>query len=237
MKRFISILLTAVLLAALFAFASCNAPAQKTPDPVSAADEPALPNAQLLNAPAAEQDPEESTPADPEPSAEPVRTWHLSREECTHNTGRTNCSGGTDFSAIHALAENRDYLEIQDYNRLPLPAFKAGSVEELSALATSLTPYLGGSGNYDEAFFEEYGLVFVYVFASSGSYRFDLFDLDCQDGHLLATVENLTLTEAAGKMIGVTEDIAEWMVCAEVPRDLYDGVTLFDAAMMEGQEH
>lgn len=237
MKRFISILLTAVLLAAVFAFASCNAPAQNTPNPVPAADEPALPNAQLLNAPAAEQDPEESTPADPEPSAEPIRTWHLDREECTHNTGRTNCYSLKEFSEIQALAENRDKLEIQDYNHLPLPVFKAGSVEELAELTTALTSHLGGTGTYDEAFFEEYGLVFVYVFASSGSYRFDLFDLDCQDGHLLATVENLTITEAAGKGLFITDDIAEWMVCAEVPRDLYDSVTLFDAAMMEGQNH
>ncbi len=237
MKRLLSIFLTAVLLAALFAFSSCNAPAQNTPDPVPTADEPALPDAQLLNAPAAEQDPEESTPADPEPSAEPVRTWHLSREECTHNTGRTNCYSLKEFSEIQALAENRDKLEIQDYNHLPLPVFKAGSVEELAELTTALTSHLGGTGTYDEAFFEDYGLVFVYVFASSGSYRFDLFDLDCQDGHLLATVENLTITEAAGKGLFITDDIAEWMVCAEVPRDLYDSVTLFDAAMMAGQNH
>lgn len=237
MKRLLSALISAVLLGAVLAFAACNAPSPDTPAPA------ALPETQKLAAPATKPQQEESAPATDSPSDLPeesangqpaegsVRIWRLKAEGFVQRVHPAPWLDKTKTPYVFAAAANRNILELADTSSHHLPAYKAGSVNELAALAAEAAP-LPVAGSYDDAFFEDYGLVFVYVHASSGSFRFRMSELNCWDGQMLATVENQSLSE--GQKV-FTDDIAAWLLVAEVPRRLYDGVTLFDAAMADGQ--
>jgi len=78
-------------------------------------------------------------------------------------------------------------------------------------------------GAFDEAFFEKNTLVLVYVESGSGSYRYGVKDIYCDDSAMLIRVETRN-----HPMI-ITADMAGWFLMVTLPDDLMSGILSFDA--------
>ena len=77
--------------------------------------------------------------------------------------------------------------------------------------------------HYDEAFFDRYTLMLVYVDASSGSYRFGFKDITIDGGYLCIQVE-----QTNNPKVG-TDDMAAWFITVAVPDSMVENATEIDA--------
>ena len=82
------------------------------------------------------------------------------------------------------------------------------------------------TASYDESFFADHTVVIAYVAASSGSYRFELQEIEINGSELCLNVIQTNHPEVG------TADMAGWFVIAElVNADLAD-ITEFDAKLV-----
>ena len=128
------------------------------------------------------------------------------------------------------------------------PVFKAETKEEFEALCaafqTVLEQHAAEYGismeetmtvseqlaRYDEAFFAERSVVIAYVSASSGSYRYGLRNVTFDGPRLCLNVRWLN---PPGPRDLVTCDMAAWFVIAEIPDEMIQPCTSFDARIVK----
>ena len=80
-------------------------------------------------------------------------------------------------------------------------------------------------GEYEEGFFAGRFLLIAYVEAESGSLRYGLRDVTAEGGQLCM---NVVQTNPVAR----TCDEAAWLVIAELPKSMLEGVTGFDARLV-----
>ena len=78
------------------------------------------------------------------------------------------------------------------------------------------------AAKYDEAFFEKNTLLLVYVATNSGSLRFDVSSMYCDDMSLCIHVKQTNNPEV------VTEDMAGWFITVSVADDMIEKCDEFD---------
>lgn len=140
----------------------------------------------------------------------------------------------TDDSSIYFGALNRDKMQISSV--LHVPIYKFDTKDDLdhfqSAFRSILSlecsygeapSFLDATAKYDEAFFEENSLMLVYVTSGSGSDRFGVKQVCCDNGVFWIQVEQTNNPE-----IG-TCDMAGWFITVAVPDSVVAGCTEFDA--------
>ena len=79
---------------------------------------------------------------------------------------------------------------------------------------------------YDEAFFDRYTLMLVYIDAASGSYRFGFKDITIDGGYFCIHVEQTNNPQ------GGTEDEAAWFITVAVPDSMVSNITEFNANLV-----
>ncbi len=80
---------------------------------------------------------------------------------------------------------------------------------------------------YDEKYFEHGSLVLVYVGTGTGSYRFGLKHISCDESNFCVYVEYIYKPET------VTFDMSGWFIVVEVPDNEINCYTNFDAFFEE----
>ena len=142
-------------------------------------------------------------------------------------------TGPTDSRAIYDGALNTDRMSISAVQHVPIykfdsfadfEAFKLKYVEKTAA-NDGVPTFEETAAAYDEAFFEENGLVLVFFSASSGSFRYDVDSIICEDGDFRVHIQRLNDPEE------FTDDMAYWFVTIPVPSGVLDGCTEFDAVL------
>lgn len=119
---------------------------------------------------------------------------------------------------------------------LHLPIFKMESRAELEQFKNGYCADLTIDSGYgevpsfnkitaamDDAFFEQYTLLVVYIGANSGSYRYALDSVAVNGEHLCVHVRQVNFPEA------VTMDMAGWFLTVPVEKSALEGVRYFDA--------
>ena len=101
-----------------------------------------------------------------------------------------------------------------------LPIFKFDTLAEFESFEGAVNE---NTAKYDEAFFEDNSLLLVYVAASSGSYRYGVSGVYCNEGVLCVHIEQTNSPKI------VTDDMAGWFITVAVPDALIENVTVFDA--------
>lgn len=76
---------------------------------------------------------------------------------------------------------------------------------------------------YDKAFFSANSLMLTYIYTGSGSYRFGVREVLCENQHFSISVEQTNNPEMG------TCDMAGWFLIVAVPDDLVDDCTTFGA--------
>ncbi len=140
----------------------------------------------------------------------------------------------TDESEIYFGALNADKMAYSSVQHLPI--YKFDTLEDLEqfkltfgeALAMDygydeVPSFNDTTDQYDETFFEENTLMLVYVGASSGTYRFGVHSVFCDENSFCIHVEQVNDPEI------VTEDMAGWFVTVAVPDSMVANCTEFDA--------
>ena len=138
-----------------------------------------------------------------------------------------------DSHAIYDGALNTDLMRLNSVQHIPIykfnsfadfEAFKLKYVEKTAA-NDDVPTFEETVAAYDEAFFEENGLVLVYFSANSGSFRYGVDSIICEDGDFRVHVQRLNDPEE------FTDDMAHWFVTIPVPNGVLDGCTEFDAVL------
>ncbi|MBQ8267330.1 MAG: hypothetical protein IJZ21_02985, partial [Clostridia bacterium] len=86
------------------------------------------------------------------------------------------------------------------------------------------------TSEYDESFFENNSLFIIYVTANSGSYRFDVDSVYCDDDSFRVHIKQTNNPES------VTQDMAGWFVTVAVKNDIVDTCTYFDADLYNSND-
>ena len=81
------------------------------------------------------------------------------------------------------------------------------------------------TGNYNDEFFRDYSLLLAYVQAGSGSFRYELNDLEKADDKLVMHVIQTNDPEV------YTADMSGWLVLAEVNKEEIKDCAGYDAQM------
>ena len=156
----------------------------------------------------------------------------LTKEELDTTVSYANW---TDAQEIYFGALNTDKLAISSVKHLPI--YKFDTLEDLEQFKLTFSEVLtmdhgynevpsfhDVTTKYDEAFFEENTLLLVYIATNSGSLRFDLDSVYCDDASLCIHVKQINNPEV------VTEDMAGWFITIAVADDMVAGCAEFDAA-------
>lgn len=130
--------------------------------------------------------------------------------------------------------------KLNDNNPWNLPIYKFDTLSELEKFKSDFggesgfnygwdeVPSLNdATKNYDDHFFERYTLMLVYIEASSGSYRFGFKDVTIDGNYFCIHVEQTNNPQ------GGTEDMAGWFITVEVPDNVIENYTEFDAAFID----
>ena len=130
-------------------------------------------------------------------------------------------------------ALNKEKLYINSVQHLPIfkfdtlsefEGFKRAVGEENIDIGYGESPTLDeNTAKYDAKFFEDNSLVLVYVGANSGSYRYDVNRVFCNEGALCVHIEQTNSPKI------VTDDMAGWFITVAVSDALIENVTMFDA--------
>ena len=145
----------------------------------------------------------------------------------------------TDDSRIYMFALNAGKMYFSSVQHLPI--FKFDTLEDLEQFKLNFSEVLAmdagydevpsfehTTAGYDEAFFEKNALMIVYVSANSGSYRFGVNSVFCDDSSFCIHVEQVNDPE-----IG-TADMAGWFITVAVPDSMVANCTDFDADLNNG---
>ncbi len=135
----------------------------------------------------------------------------------------TSWVGWTGGERLQAFADNASEIGT---DRSHMPARVVTSAEALLAVREAFadvfqfavkwdefSSFDAKMGRYDDAFFEEYVLILIYVEANSGSYRFGVEGVYLDGDVVRATVKQLNAPEA------VTDDMAGWMLAVPLARE------------------
>ena len=119
-----------------------------------------------------------------------------------------------------------------------IPIFKINTQKDLEDFKTNygdvltmnhgydeIPSFEDATAKYDENFFENNSLFIVYVTANSGSYRFDVESVYCDNDSLNIHVKQTNNPET------VTMDMAGWFVTVAVKDDIVRDCRFFDAAL------
>ena len=140
----------------------------------------------------------------------------------------------TEDSRIYSGARNRDKLLLSSVQHLPvykfdtkadLDSFRAGFGEILTMDCgyDEVPSFDECTAAFDDSFFETSSLVLAYVTAGSGSYRFGVSEVRCEDQSFCMVVEELSHPEC------VTCDMAGWFVMVEAEKADLEACLQFDA--------
>ena len=140
----------------------------------------------------------------------------------------------TDSDEIYFGALNRDKMVRSNIRHLPV--YKFDTLAELEQFKTAFDGVLAMdygydevpsfadvTGGCDEAFFAENTLMLVYVSAGSGTYRFAVSSVYCDETALCVHVAQTNHPEV------VTDDMAGWFLTVAVPDSMVATCTDFDA--------
>lgn len=130
--------------------------------------------------------------------------------------------------------------KLNDSNPWNLPIYKFDTLSDLEKFKSDFggengfnygwdeVPSLNdATKNYNEDFFERYTLMLVYIVAESGSYRFGFKDVTIDGDYFCIHVEQTNNPQ------GGTEDMAGWFITVEVPDNVIENYTEFDAVFIE----
>lgn len=142
-----------------------------------------------------------------------------------------------DASELYDSALNSDKMTISSVRHLPI--FKCSSADDLAQFKSDFSEVLDFSAQYDEvepfdetekrynaAFFEENALLLVYLTAGSGSYRYGVDSLYTDSDNVVVHIKQVNEVEAG------TCDMAGWLICISIPKDIIKTCTTFDADLV-----
>lgn len=142
----------------------------------------------------------------------------------------------TDNHQIYADALNWKTIAISSVRHLPV--YKFDTKEELDSFKSEFKDILTMDQGYDEVpsfeyimaayddrFFSKYSLMLSYVRANSGSYRYGVSDVYCEDKAFCMYIEQLNNPEV------YTTDMAGWFVVVEVDKEDIANCDTFDAQL------
>lgn len=86
------------------------------------------------------------------------------------------------------------------------------------------------TSEYDESFFENNSLFIIYVTANSGSYRFDVDSVYCDDDSFRVHIKQTNNPET------VTMDMAGWFVTVAIKDDIISTCSFFDADLYDSEK-
>lgn len=140
----------------------------------------------------------------------------------------------SDDSSIYFGSLNRKKMIYSSVQHLPI--FRLDTLEDLEGFKKQFGDKLSmnqsynevpsfeeATSGYDDAFFEDNSLMLVYVPSSSGSLRFGVSEVWCENGGYSIHVETLNNPEA------VTDDMAGWFITVAEKDKRLDACTEFDA--------
>ncbi len=138
---------------------------------------------------------------------------------------------------IYFACLNREQMSVCSVKHCPifkmeskndLENFKAnyGDVLAMTQPHDEMPSFETATAKYDEKFFEENTLFVVYVTAGSGTYRFDVDSVYCDDDSFCVHIKQTNNPEV------VTMDEAGWFVTVAVKDDLVSGCKSFDADLV-----
>lgn len=143
-------------------------------------------------------------------------------------------AGWSEDDKIFSGCLNLDQMHISSVKHCPV--FKVSSCEDLENFKLSYGDVLSmnhsydevpsfedATSKYDENFFKSNTLFIVYVTANSGSYRFDVDNVYCDDNWLRIHIKQTNNPES------VTQNMAGWFVTVAVKNDVVDNCRFFDA--------
>ena len=147
---------------------------------------------------------------------------------------RLSRAGSGRDSRIYENALNVSKLQSDNIQHLPIYKFEA--LEELEQFKSA---FCGESGfdfgwdevpsfndvtkEYDNEFFANNTLVLVYIDTNSGSYRFGVNSVYCDESHLCIHVEQTNNPQIC------TDDLAAWFITVVIPDSTIASCTEFDA--------
>ena len=128
--------------------------------------------------------------------------------------------------------------KLNDSNPWNLPIYKFDTLSDLEKFKSDFggengfnygwdeVPSLNDATKYyDEAFFDRYTLMLVYIEANSGSYRFGFKDVSLDGGYFCVQVEQTNNPQVC------TDDMAGWFITVAVPDSMIENCTEFDAVL------
>ena len=128
---------------------------------------------------------------------------------------------------------NADKMAVSSVRHLPIWKFDTlKEVEQFKQLNDKFTFDSGYDeivsfndtvAKYDATFFEENSLMLVYVAANSGSYRYGVNSVFCDDASFCIHIEQTNNPEVG------TTDMAGWFITVAVPDSMVENCTEFDA--------
>ena len=140
----------------------------------------------------------------------------------------------TDDPTISTDALNADKMNISSEKHLPifkmetkqeLDEFKMnyGEILSMNQSYNDIPSFEEVTSKYDEAFFEEKVLLIVYVDANSGTLRFDVSSVYCENETVCVHVKQTNNPEV------VTDDMAGWFITVAIKESIVQDCKAFDA--------
>ena len=173
----------------------------------------------------------------------PVITFTMpARDSVIYTTQNGNIGFDSIFSCarwdVHTAVRSNalNASKLNDNNPWNLPIYKFDTLSDLEKFKSDFggesgfnygwdeVPSLNDATKYyDEAFFDRYTLMLVYVEANSGSYRFGFKDVTIDGSYLCIHVEQTNNPQVW------TDDMAGWFITVAVPDSMVANITEFDA--------
>ena len=142
----------------------------------------------------------------------------------------------TEESNLYFGALNKEKMAISSV--LHLPIYKFDTLDNLNQFKQNISDILSVdtghdempsfndiTSGYDEAFFEDNTLLLVYVSSGSGTYRYGVESIFCENDSFCVQIKQLNHPEV------VTMDMAGWFVTVAVPDYVVEDCSEFDAFM------
>ncbi len=145
-------------------------------------------------------------------------------------------AGWSEDDKIYSGCLNFEQMSLNSVKHYPI--FKMDTQKDLEDFKTNYGDVLSmnhgydevssfeeATSKYDENFFKSNTLFVVYVTAGSGSYRFDVDSVYCDDDSLRVHIKQTNNPEV------VTQDMAGWFVTVAVKDDIISNCRFFDAVL------
>ncbi len=143
-------------------------------------------------------------------------------------------AGWSEDDKIHTSCLNFEQMSLNSVKHFPI--FKIDTLKDLQDFKTNYGDVLSMTqgydempsfeditNEYDEKFFDGNSLFVVYVTASSGSYRFDVDNVYCDDESFRVHIKQTNNPEI------YTEDMAGWFITVAVENEIVSTCRFFDA--------